>query len=101
MALVLCTEIGIVRNNMTIVKYICLATNSLFKGATIVRACIKRVALITINSLLTKLLWKMFAAFAISHAFGMFISITTWTMNHGFCDDLIKCWLCYRIWNLS
>ena len=60
-----CRQIGIIRDNVTIVKGMTLSVGI---GSTIVTAGILRITIITIVGFRTELLWIVLAALAINHA---------------------------------
>ena len=56
----------------------------------IVRSCILRIAIFTINGMLKKLFGVMFAALLVNHAKYLWLDITTGTMKHTIGNSLVK-----------
>ena len=96
MAIVFCSKIWVIRYNIPVVIF----KATFYKGPAIVWPSIFWITIITILSIFTKFLSEMFTAMTICHALCMWISSTTWTMNHMLCDSIIKNRMCNRIRNL-
>ena len=92
MAVIVCRQIGIVRDNTVIVKGM---TFGIGIGSTIVRAGILGTTIFTKVGFRTELLWIVLAAPATNHASSIQMFRTTGTMHHSLCNGGIE----YRMSN--
>ena len=98
MTVIVCGQIGIIRDNITIVKGMTLSIGT---GSTIVGAGIVGITIFAIAGFRTELLWIVLAALAINHANCFWMIGTTKTMHHALCDGGIEHGMSNRVRDLN
>src|SRR5271170_72464 len=70
-------------------------------STTIIRSCILRIAIFTIDGVLDKFLGIVLAAFSINHARCIRLLITTGAMKHTIGNSMVKKRMELGIWDLG